>query len=125
MPKRARNKKGSPYIGKRVVVTAIRPKKRRDDQRSLDYRKALIRQERTRKIAKAKKARLQILRRVAKKEDKNLLLVSQRSFTKCQKRKIFKKTMMKKLAAQIKAGGKSMDKWRQKRSQNRKTTWEC
>lgn len=57
--------------------------------------------------------------------NKNVLQQLKKELIRCKERKAYKKTMLRKVAAQMKSGGGSIADWRRARSANRKTTWEC
>lgn len=57
--------------------------------------------------------------------NKKVLQQLRKELIRCKERKAYKKTMLRKVAAQVKSGGGSMTDWRKARSVNRKTTWEC
>lgn len=57
--------------------------------------------------------------------NKNVLQQLKKQLIRCKQRKAYKKTMLKKVAAQIKGSGGSMKQWRDIRAQNRKVVWDC
>lgn len=59
------------------------------------------------------------------KSSKKLVKIYKDAIRDCKKRKVYKKEMLRKVAAQVKAGGGSMKEWRKERAAKRKTVWEC
>ena len=60
------------------------------------------------------------------KRKNGIVKVPVRALRQCQKNKLYKKSMLKQIAAQVaRAGAGGLSSWRNKRAKNRKTTWEC
>ena len=57
--------------------------------------------------------------------NKKVLQEIRKELIRCKERKAYKKTMLRKVAAQMKSGGGSMKKWRDERAQKRKVVWDC
>ena len=59
------------------------------------------------------------------KSNLNVVQIYKDAVKHCQSRKLYKKQMLRKVAAQVKSGAGSMSEWRRARAMNRKTVWEC
>ena len=59
------------------------------------------------------------------KSNQSVLQLYKDAIKHCQDRKSYKKQMLRKVAAQVKAGRGSISDWRKQRAAKRKLVWEC